>query len=469
MTRRAITITAIVAAMVVLIAGVLVAIGPSTPTYPVTAVFTSANGLFPGNAVDILGVPVGNVVKVANTGNTVTVTMQLDSNHPVPAAARAALVSPEILGEPSIELTPGYTGGPSLVAGDTIPVSQTSVPVSVDQLLKDLQHVLSQIDPKATGNLITYLSQDLSGQGVALNHLLGNAAGTIQLLAQQGNNLGQLTGALAQISGTLRSRTATITSLIRNYDTVSQIVSSHQQQLGSAITDLAGATNQLSQFLSPNLQPLESDVAGLTQVGRTVSRNLGSVDTALSSTVLLFASAARAYSPTHNWLNLNLTLAPSLTASMVAGLIRDRLAGICRRLLANHSAGLPSQIIQTLTTCGNPSSGFFDPLFSLIPTILNALTSGPGGGPSPAALAAMLAKGLSMIPGASSINLPAAAAAPSTTSHSTSSPTATTSSGSSPSLSAPGSSQLSPMPTVPSNSQANNGLGGFLGGLLGGF
>jgi phospholipid/cholesterol/gamma-HCH transport system substrate-binding protein len=466
--RRLLATAVVVVAIVVVVGAVFVALPGSQPPYQLQAVFASADGLFPGNTVDILGVPSGRVTKVANTGDEVLVTMQVNSQNLVPASAQAALVSPELLGEPSIELSPGYTGGSTLAAGSTIPLSRTSVPISTDQLLRDLQSFLSKINPGATGSLITNLAQDVSGQGSGLNQLLKNASGTLQLLAQKGNDLGQLSGTLAQISATLRGRTSTITSLIQNYDTVSQVIASHQGQLGAAITDLSGATSQLSQFLGPNLQPLETDVAGVTQVGRTLSANLSSVDQTLSSAVLLFAAAQRAYDPSKQWLNLNNQLAPGVTISVVTGLLRDRLAGICRRLQANHAAGLSAATLQTLVTCGNPSSGFFDPIFSYIPPILNALTTGPNGGPNPAALQSLLSQGLAMIPGGTA----ATAAAPASATPATPAPTTPTPTPApAPTLTSPGASQLPTSPTVPTNTQANGGTGGsggLLGGLLGG-
>jgi len=457
--RRLLALGTIVVAVAMVVALLSVTVFTSTPTYPMKAVFASANGLFPGNAVEMLGAPVGTVTNVVNTGNTVLVSMEVQTKYPVPAGVQAALESPQVLGEPSIELSPGYTGGPRMPPGRTIPLARTSVPVSTDQLLKDVQSFLSQVDPQATGNLITNLSQDLSGQGASLNQLLGNAAGTIQLLATQGSNLGQLTTSLAQITATLQTRTTTLSNLITDYNTVSAVVASHQAQLGTAISDLAGATNQLSQFLGPNLVPLENDVAGVTQVTRTVSANLGNLDTLLNSTNLLFAAAGRAYDPTQNWLNLNLALPAGTTASLVSGYIRDRLAGICRRLLANHAAGLPAATLQTLGVCGNPNSGFFDPLLAVIPSILNQLTSGPGGGPSATALAALIAKGMTMIPGAADIQPPAATA-----------PAATPASAApaAPSLASPGASQLAPLPSVPATPPSSGGgVGGLLKGLLG--
>ena len=50
-------------AVVVLAAGIVVGVNVTraSATYPLNAVYSSAPGLFPGAAVDVLGVPVGTV------------------------------------------------------------------------------------------------------------------------------------------------------------------------------------------------------------------------------------------------------------------------------------------------------------------------------------------------------------------------------------------------------------------------
>ena len=174
---------------------------------------------------------------------------------------------------------------------------------------------------------------------------------------------------------------------------MSTTVAQHSGQLSDAITQLAGASSGLVSLLVPNLQPLEADVGTVTTVGRTLDRNLSSVDEILQNGNNLFQGAARAYDPNYNWLNLNLATAPGVTGAYIAGLLRDRLAGICRRIVANHSTGLSAAVLATLNQCGDPSSGFFDPLLNDIPTILNTLTGGTGA----ATAQSLLQQGLTQI------------------------------------------------------------------------
>jgi phospholipid/cholesterol/gamma-HCH transport system substrate-binding protein len=447
--------------------------------YTVNARFASGQGLFPGTPVSLLGVKVGSVTAVSFQGSSVLVTMQIDPSQPVPAGADAQLVSPELLGEPDIDLSPGYTGGPVLASGATIPETRTEVPATTDQLLSELERVLGAVKPSSAHALVVSLAADLEGQGAKLNSLLANAASTVSLLADKGTDIGQLEGELASLTGTLSSHETELAQLVTAYDTVSAVLAGHQQQLGQAITQLADATSQLAGLLTPNLKPIEQDVAVVTTVGRTLDRNIGSLNEAIGASDRLFAAAHLAYDPVHNWLDLNDQLAPGMTAGVIEGLVRDRLAGVCRRLLAHHSAGLDEQALATLATCGNPGSGYFDPVLGLIQRVLDGLPA--AGSSSPASALSALSSAVATIPGLTSAQRSAVthdlASPPSST---TSAHHATTNKGESiDSVDQAIDGLLGPLPvlTGPSNGGSGSSTGpsggtgttgsGGLGGLLG--
>ncbi|MHB1855454.1 MAG: MCE family protein [Acidimicrobiales bacterium] len=382
---------------------------PSGGTITFSAVFASGQGLYPGSNVEIIGLKEGSVQSVRPEGDKVLVTMSLPSSQPVPAGVLAAVEAPELLGQRSVDLEPGYTSGPKLADGALIPESRTSVPVETNTILREVTQYLQSIQPGNVHNLVANLAQDLNGQGQALGNLIGNAAGTIQLLAQKGDELGQLNATLAQLTGTLDSRTSQIETLISDYDVVSGVVAQDRVQLDGAIAALSSASTQLAALLTPNLSGLEADLGTLTTVGRTLDRNLGSLDQGLTSSVALFAGAERAYDPTHRWLILN-NQSPNGDNSMVlADDLRDRLAGICRRLAAHHSAGLSAQQMATLATCGNPASGYFDQVLGLIPSALN-LT--PGATVPTPTTESVYTSALSIIPGLTSAQRQSLAAIP---------------------------------------------------------
>ncbi|MGH9305377.1 MAG: MCE family protein [Acidimicrobiales bacterium] len=433
--------------------------GAQGASYTVKADFASSVGLYPSAVVTVLGVSVGRVTGVVNRGDHVLVTMTINGGRNLAAGSHAAIVGQSLLGQRYVQFSPAYTGGPKMYPGDTVPLSETSVPVSTDQLLASLKKFFGGIDPNNAAAAIDSLAKILQGQGQGLNDLIHNAAGTLSLLATKGNDLGHLVTTLAQLTGTLKTHDAAITALVNNYNAVSGVLAANQGPLADAINQLDQASIQINAVLSPNLNGLQQDVASITTLGRTIDANLTYLDQLGQQSPRLFQAAKNAYDPVHNWLNLNLAMAPGQTTAIIEARLRDRLAGICRRLEAKIPAA--GTLLETLTQCGNPNSSFFNGLLPAIPNLLNQLpgstTPAPanaastGSGATPASL---FSKGLSMIPGLSNTQRSAIS-------------TTTTSTTAAPSLDAPAQHLLRPLPPAQAQqTPQGNWLTNLLKGIL---
>ena len=97
-------------------------------TITVTAQFDSAAGLYEGNTVAVLGMPVGKVTTITPKGGYVEVQFTVDKDVQVPADVQAVTISNSILTDRQIELTPPYRGGPTLQNHDTIGLNRTKTP-----------------------------------------------------------------------------------------------------------------------------------------------------------------------------------------------------------------------------------------------------------------------------------------------------------------------------------------------------
>ena len=105
-----------VALAVVMVAGVLVAVratGQSDRTM-VVGYFDNSTGVFPGDDVRILGVPVGKVDKIEPQPERVKIWFSIDRKYKVPADVNAVILSPQLVTGRAIQLTPAYTSGPTL-------------------------------------------------------------------------------------------------------------------------------------------------------------------------------------------------------------------------------------------------------------------------------------------------------------------------------------------------------------------
>jgi phospholipid/cholesterol/gamma-HCH transport system substrate-binding protein len=130
----------------ILIIGVFLAFTKSLPwqqPFEFSAVFQTGNNLRLDSPVRIAGVNVGKVTKVerAKDSQLVKVTMTLDDQgQPIHKDATAMIRSRIFLeGNFFVDLHPGTPGAPIVKDGNTLPVTQTSTPVQLDQLLTALQ------------------------------------------------------------------------------------------------------------------------------------------------------------------------------------------------------------------------------------------------------------------------------------------------------------------------------------------
>src|SRR4051812_49815238 len=82
-------------------------------TKKLTAHFPRTISIYEGSAGKVLGVAVGAADKVTPSGTDVVVQMHYDADVNVPAAAKAVIVAPSIVGDRHIQLTPVYDTGPT--------------------------------------------------------------------------------------------------------------------------------------------------------------------------------------------------------------------------------------------------------------------------------------------------------------------------------------------------------------------
>lgn len=238
----------IVAVLLAVAGGVLVAT-VARPTGPirVTAHFDEASGLYPGNAVEVLGIPVGTVAEVTPRSTYVEVVLELDGDVQVPADAMAVTVSTSILTDRRVELSPPYESGPVLQNHDLIPLSRTQTPVGFDRVLA----------------MIDRLAADLSGDGAGGGPLadLVNAGAA----AVDGNGQ-HIRTALDELSTALRMTT----DGAKTKDELTRIVTG-LNSLTTAMAANDGAIRQFGSFIRATSDVLAAERFGTGTTGAKIN------------------------------------------------------------------------------------------------------------------------------------------------------------------------------------------------------
>ena len=120
-----------------------------------TAYFANSNGLYSGDEIRILGLPVGKIDRIEPQPSQAKITFWVDRKFKIPANVNAAIIAPSLVAVRAIQLTPAYTGGPAISNDAVIPQQRTAVPVEWDDLRDQLQRLTDTLQPTQPGGTST--------------------------------------------------------------------------------------------------------------------------------------------------------------------------------------------------------------------------------------------------------------------------------------------------------------------------
>jgi virulence factor Mce-like protein len=300
-TRRFVLVTGSAVVAVALVAGVVAVALPGGSSKTATAYFEKAIGIYPGSDVDILGVKVGSVSSVTPQGNTVRVVFSYDGKYQIPANADAVIVSPSLVADRYVQLTPVYRGGSALASGASIPQSRTVVPVEPDQATSALAGLSQALGPNGankTGSLSKLLqtgAANLQGQGYNFHQTLQNASAAASALADNSGNFAETVTNLDTFISSLAANNQQASALINDLNNVSVQLNGERSDLSAALGSLSGALNQAATFVRQNRQGLTSNVSKLAQVTNIIVKEKNSLETYLEQAPLAASNTNLAY------------------------------------------------------------------------------------------------------------------------------------------------------------------------------
>jgi phospholipid/cholesterol/gamma-HCH transport system substrate-binding protein len=269
-TRYAVLCAGLIVISVVVVCAAVSFSGPSKRH--VVAYFRNTTGLYPGDAVDVLGVQVGTVDKIQPDGDRVRVEMTTDGSRRFPADARAAIIAPTLVSGRYVQLAPVYRSGPALADGAVIPVERTAVPVSFDEEKRQVDDLVKALGPDGhNGNgpladAVSSAAGAVGGRGAMINGTLG-ALSAAAVTLQQGSP--DLFGALQNLQSfisTLAANDQQIVGFSGELDSVSQLLADNRTELDALLNSLSSQMGQTQQFLANNRGQLTGDVGSLQHI-----------------------------------------------------------------------------------------------------------------------------------------------------------------------------------------------------------
>ena len=302
---------AIIGALVVILALIAAYVGyqmyKKATTTNVTAYFTDALAVYPGDRVQIMGVQVGTIDSVEPAGDKMRVDFHFDSRYKVPENATASVLNPTIVASRSLQLSPPFTGGPALADGAVIPLERTQAPVEWDDIRTQLDKLVTELGPTPTqpkgplGDLVESLADTLSGKGQQINTTFRALSDAVAALNEGRGDLFATTKALAVFVNALHQSDQQFVALNNNLATFTTSLTNSDQELSRAMVEINNLLKTARKFVDDNGSLLSKDINNLADVTNALmqpeARN--GLETALHVYPTLQANLNNIYHPTH--------------------------------------------------------------------------------------------------------------------------------------------------------------------------
>jgi phospholipid/cholesterol/gamma-HCH transport system substrate-binding protein len=299
-----------VALVLALIGGIVAVVGITNGVGRTTVVgyFANSTGIYNGDDVVILGVPIGKVEKIEPEPDRVKITFWYDDKYKAPADAKAVVLSPSLVTPRSIQLTPAYTGGPVMKAGAVIPQQRTAVPVEWDdfrQQLEKLTQVLQPTKPGGTSTLGAFVNtaaDNLRGQGPDIRDTIIKLSEAISALGDHSDDLFSTLKNLSIFVSALHDSGDLLQHLNQNLAAVTNLLSDDPNEVGNAVRNLNDVVGDVQNFVADNEESLGTTSDKLASVTEAVNESLDDVKQLLHVAPTAFQNFLNIYQPAQSTL-----------------------------------------------------------------------------------------------------------------------------------------------------------------------
>jgi phospholipid/cholesterol/gamma-HCH transport system substrate-binding protein len=330
--------TLLAAALAVLLVGGLLAaktaVERSTRS-TVIGYFDNSTGLYVGDDVRIRGVSVGRVTKIQPEPLRTKITFWFDAGYKVPAEAKAVILSPQLVTGRAIQLTPPYSGGPTMASGAVIDRDRTAVPVEWDEIRTQLERLTEMLQPakpggvSSLGAVINSAAGNLRGRGEDIRSTVVKLSQTISVLNDHSTDVfGTIRNLSTLVSG-LRDSSDLLAQLNINLAEVSALLADDPNKIGRAVDDLNGVVTDVQSFVAENSEPIGTASEKLQSISSAVAASLDDIKQFLHVAPNVAANFNNIYEPANG----------SLTGALQVNNFANPISFLCGAIEAASRMG----------------------------------------------------------------------------------------------------------------------------------
>ncbi len=342
--------------LLLLLAGVVWMLGGSNDSKTVTAYFPRAVSVYEGSDVRVLGVAVGQVEEVVPQGTRVKVVMTYDQDVDVPQDAEALIVSPSVVGDRYIQLTPAFEDGDEVMADNTvIKTDKTGIPLELDEIYSSIDKLTVALGPEganregALTDLLEQTAKNFGGQGESFHQTIKDFGKLSETLD---NNKDDLFESATQLEGfikTLADNDDTVRGFNRSLGDVSTLLNDERQDLTKALTNLGTALDEVATFVKTNRAVLGRNIKDVNRVAKVLVRQRSALDEILRAGPLALTNLYHTYNPKDATLDTNANI-----GNILGEISNNPKAVLCAIVSADKLGGQVCDLIDKLLPRGAP-------------------------------------------------------------------------------------------------------------------
>ena len=258
----------------------------------VTAIVEHSAGLRVGEEVQVAGVGSGEVRGIHLDGHQVRVDFTIDNDVRLGQGTTASIKVATLLGSHFLEVNPVGAGS---LKDDTIPLSRTTVPFNLQDVVEGSTKTLDELDGATMSQSFQVLADALRDTPDDARAAINGVSQLSAVAAKRTDQLGALLSASRQVTGDLASNSTEIIDLIRQSNLVLQELTKRRDVIRAMLVDARRLAREVSGVLADNesqLEPLMEDFsAALANLRQQEEKLTASID-GLGTMSRYFANAA---------------------------------------------------------------------------------------------------------------------------------------------------------------------------------
>jgi virulence factor Mce-like protein len=269
----------------------------------ITAYFTTATAIYPGDEVRIAGVKVGTITAITPVGTQAKMTLDVDNGIRVPADAKAVIVAQNLVSARYVQLTPAYESGPAMSDGATIPIERTAVPVEWNEVKEQLTRLAKELGPSSgmstgsVGHFIDSAATAMQGNGDKLRQTLAQLSGVGRVLADGSTDIVDTISNLATFVTALRDSNTQIVQFQNRFATLTSVVDDSRSDLDVALKNLSEVVGETTRFIEGTRDKTAEQIQRLANVTQTLADNKMSLENVLHIAPHSIANAVNMFDP----------------------------------------------------------------------------------------------------------------------------------------------------------------------------